>query len=60
MAIREYDDCQTISAYASDAMVWAVNMGLVPPRDGLLAPQETILRYEIAISLHAFCTAYDL
>lgn len=60
MAIREYDDCETISAYASDAMVWAVNMGLVPSRDGLLAPQETILRYEIAISLHAFCTAYDL
>lgn len=60
MAIREYDDCDAVSAYASDAAVWAVNMGLLPAREGMLAPQETILRHELAMSLHAFCTAYDL
>ncbi len=60
MAIREYDDGDKVSAYASDAAVWAVNMGLLPAREGMLAPQETILRYELAMSLHAFCTAYDL
>ena len=60
MAIREYDDCETVSAYASDAAVWAVNMGLLPAREGMLAPQETLFRYELAMSLHTFCMAYDL
>lgn len=60
MAIREYDDCDTVSAYATDAMVWAVNMGLVPHKDGMLAPQETLLRYVLAMSLHAFFVGYDL
>ena len=60
MAIREYDDCDTVSAYASEAMTWAVNCGLVPQRDGMLAPQETLLRFELAMSLHSFFVGYSL
>ena len=56
MAIREYDDYSSISAYALDAMGWAVNAGLVQGRGGKLAPQAYATRAEIAVILDRFLT----
>ncbi len=56
MAIREYDDYSSISAYALDAMGWAVNAGLVQGRGDQLAPQAYATRAEIAVILDRFLT----
>ncbi len=56
MAIREYEDYNSISAYALDAMGWAVNAGLVQGRGGKLAPQAYATRAEIAVILDRFLT----
>ena len=56
MAIREYDDYSSISAYALDAMGWAVNAGLVQGRGNLLAPKAYATRAEIAVILDRFLT----
>ena len=55
MAIREFDDCESISDYAVDAMTWAVNVGLINGRaNNLLGPKDTAARAEIAAMLHRF------
>ena len=56
MAIREYEDYNSISAYALGAMGWAVNAGLVQGRGGKLAPQAYATRAEIAVILDRFLT----
>lgn len=56
MAIREFADYGSISAYALDAMTWAVNAGLVQGRSGRLAPQGYATRAEIAVILERFLT----
>ena len=56
MAIREYEDYNSVSAYALDAMGWAVNAGLVQGRGGKLAPQAYATRAEIAVILDRFLT----
>ena len=54
MAIREFDDYESISDYAMSAMVWAVNTGLVKGDSNLLYPNGTATRAEIAAMLHRF------
>ncbi len=56
MAVREFADYGSISAYALDAMTWAVNAGLVQGRSGRLAPQGYATRAEIAVILDRFLT----
>lgn len=54
MAIREFDDYESISDYAMGAMAWAVNTGLVKGDSNLLYPNGTATRAEIAAMLHRF------
>lgn len=54
MAIREFDDYESISDYAMSAMAWAVNIGLVKGDSNLLYPNGTATRAEIAAMLHRF------
>lgn len=54
MAIREFDDYESISDYAMSAMAWAVNIGLVKGDSNLLYPKGTATRAEIAAMLHRF------
>lgn len=54
MAIREFDDYESISDYAMSAMAWAVNIGLVKGDSNLLYPNGTATRAEIAALLHRF------
>ena len=54
MAIREFDDYESISDYAMGAMAWAVNTGLVKGDSNLLYPKGTATRAEIASLFHRF------
>lgn len=54
MAIREFDDYESISDYAMGAMAWAVNTGLVKGDSNLLYPKGTATRAELAAMLHRF------
>lgn len=54
MAIREFDDYESISDYAMGAMAWAVNTGLVKGDSNLLYPKGTATRAEIAALFHRF------
>lgn len=54
MAIREFDDYESISDYAMSAMAWAVNTGLVKGDSNLLYPKGTATRAEIAALFHRF------
>lgn len=54
MAIREFDDYESISDYAMSAMAWAVNTGLVKGDSNLLYPNGTATRAELAALLHRF------
>lgn len=54
MAIREFDDYESISDYAMSAMAWAVNTGLVKGDSNLLYPKGTATRAELAAMLHRF------
>ena len=54
MAIREFNDYESISDYAMGAMAWAVNTGLVKGDSNLLYPNGTATRAEIAAMFHRF------
>lgn len=56
----EYSDCDNVSAYAKEAMDWAVNAGVISGRGGLLAPDEEATRAEAAAMITWFCTYYKL
>ncbi len=47
----EFPDASTVSAYALDAMRWAVDGGLINGIDGKLAPTETATRAQLAAML---------
>ena len=44
-----------MSSYAVQAMNWAVGQGLIQGSNGLLLPQGTADRAQIAAVLHRFC-----
>lgn len=54
MAIREFNDYESISDYAMGAMAWAVNTGLVKGDSNLLYPKGTATRAELAALFHRF------
>jgi hypothetical protein len=51
MAIREFADYASVSAYASEAMGWAVSAGLLNGSDGKLLPQNGASRAQVAAVL---------
>ena len=52
MAIREYEDFEEISAYAVEAMTWAVNTGLIRGTGNRLLPKNTCTRAQAAMMLY--------
>ena len=56
MSLAEYTDADQISSYATTAMQWANENGLITGRtDTTLAPQSTATRAEVATILMRFC-----
>lgn len=50
-----FADGDSVSAWATDAMSWAVAEGLISGKPGnLLAPQDTITRAEVAVIIYRF------
>jgi uncharacterized repeat protein (TIGR02543 family) len=54
-AITGFDDVDSISAYAADAMVWAVQNGILNGINGSLVPQHTASRAQVAAILQRLC-----
>ena len=53
--ISSYPDGGEVSAWAKDAMAWAVGEGLISGKPGgLLAPQDTITRAEVALIVYRY------
>lgn len=53
-SIGTYPDGASVSAWAQDAMQWAVGTGLVNGKNGNLAPQQIASRAEVATILQRF------
>ena len=52
MAIREFDDFDTVPAYALEAMDWAVNAGVLKGDNNRLLPQDNCTRAQIVTMLY--------
>lgn len=59
-ALTPYPDQSKVSDYATDAMRWAVNHGVIKGSDGKLYPQGTATRAEIAAMMKNFCEHFNL
>lgn len=55
--LAAFPDQDEVSAWAVDAMNWAVSIGLVQGRGDALAPAQQAARSELATMLHRFCLA---
>ena len=56
-----FTDADKISAYAVEAMNWAVGQGLINGMgDGTVAPQGQAIRAQAAAILHRFCETLEL
>ena len=49
-----FSDASSVSAYAYDAMRWAVQSGIINGTDGKLAPQDNATRAQIATILYRY------
>ena len=54
-SLSSYPDAASVSAYASDAMRWAVSEGLISGMDGRLNPQGSATRAQVATIMMRFC-----
>lgn len=54
MAIREFEDYESISEYALHAMAWAVNTGLIQGSDINLMPKQSATHAQVAAILMRF------
>ena len=56
--LSKFQDASTVSSWATEAMAWAVQNGLISGKDnGSLAPQDTATRAELAQIMMQFVTA---
>ncbi|MBQ7872150.1 MAG: S-layer homology domain-containing protein, partial [Oscillospiraceae bacterium] len=54
--LKDFTDADKISAYAVDAMNWAVSEGLITGMgNGIVAPRATATRAQIATILMRYC-----
>ncbi len=51
--LGSFQDGDTVSEYAQVPMGWAISTGVLTEQDGLLKPQSTVSRGQLAISLSA-------
>ena len=54
--LGSYADGNDVSDYARVSMGWAISAGILTETDGLLKPQSTVSRGQLAISLYALWT----
>jgi hypothetical protein len=54
--LSAYADADTVSSYATDAMNWAVETGLINGISGKLAPKGTATRAQVATIMMRYCT----
>jgi len=52
MAVREFDDFEQVSAYAGEAMAWAVNTGILKGANNQLMPKASCTRAQIVTMLY--------
>lgn len=56
--LSKFQDASTVSSWATEAMAWAVQNGLISGKgNGSLAPQDTATRAELAQIMMQFVTA---
>lgn len=55
-SLRSYTDASDVSAYAVDAMRWAVGCGYLKGSGAKLNPQTGANRAEVAVLLHRYLT----
>lgn len=53
--LMDFDDVDDISEWAKDAMLWACSEEIIRGSNGLLMPQNSTERCQIAAILHRFC-----
>lgn len=59
--LADFADAGNVSAYAVEAMNWAVGQGLINGMgDGTVAPQGQAIRAQAAAILHRFCDTLEL
>lgn len=56
--IDKFSDCSSVSAWAVDALRWAVGAGIISGDGGSLKPQDQASRAEVAAMLHRFVLKY--
>ena len=54
--LSAFADADKVSAYAKDAMQWAVSEKIVNGSDSMLLPQESASRAQVAAILMRYCT----
>lgn len=54
--LGRFPDASSVSLYASDAMSWAVGVGLIAGMDGMLQPQGEAGRAQVAVIFQRLCT----
>ena len=57
-AVSAFPDASSVSDWAKDAMIWAVENGIINGSDGMLNPQTGATRAEMATMLMRFCEKY--
>ena len=58
-SVFDFVDLPQVSDYAIDAILWAINFGIVNGMDGLLAPQATATRAQAATMLMRYLTLLE-
>ena len=58
--LSAFTDGAAVSPWAKEAMIWAVEAGILQGSGGKLRPQATATRAETAQLLWKYCTAFDL
>ncbi len=53
-ALARFPDAGDVSDWAADAFAWAIDRGVINGMDGVLAPQRTCNRAQVAVMLYRF------
>lgn len=59
-SLSAFSDAGSVSAYARDAMSWAVANGIITGNDGRLNPNGTATRAQFAAIMHRFCDTFKV
>lgn len=52
--MSRFSDGVSVAGYAADAMIWAVENGIIEGANGLLMPQDIATRAQVAAVLQRF------